>query len=100
MAGAKEPLGNGQILGDFVAHGTVTADSLVCLASHKQELTVRNDVLRPARVTHTLGATVAGDQNPEDLRLEEPLPEAVRFLVADHREQTDVFAEQRGQRTR
>ena len=46
-----------------------------------------------------LEAGVEARQLPP-LRLEEPLPEAVRFLVADHREQTDIFAEQRGQRTR
>src|SRR5438045_688886 len=79
LAGTKEFLAKRHVFRHAMADGGVSADGIVGITTHENELPVRDHVDRAPRLTHVFRTTVANRQQSEHLRLDDALPEAVHL---------------------
>ena len=74
----------------------MAAEPLVGVAAEEEELAVGDLVDRARAAVHALGAAVAREDELEDLRLHEPLPEGAHLLRAGDGEERRVGGAERG----
>ncbi len=86
-SGSEDVLGEGEIFRHLVAHRVMATRGDVRFARHEQALPVRDLLRDEARPTHGLCAAIAREQDGEELRLDDPLPERTQLLRAGDAEQ-------------
>ena len=87
---ARHPLPQHEVLADMRTDARVTANAIIRLAGDHQILSVRHLPVRGLRPADRLGATEACQQQHENVRLDEPLPEAFHHLLSRHAQQVGM----------